>query len=58
VNVGAVTTGGRDTAHSHAFNVGSAGASARHAHGIGNDGGGGDHLNMPPWIAVPYLVKT
>ena len=49
---------GRSAAHSHAFNVGSAGASARHQHGIGNDGGGGDHLSMPPWVAVPYLVKT
>lgn len=44
--------------HQHPINVGSQGASTRHQHPIPNDGGGNDHQNMPPWVAVPYLVKT
>jgi microcystin-dependent protein len=54
--VGATT--GRSAAHSHSFSVTSYGANARHAHGIGNDGGGGAHNNMPPWVAATYIIKT
>lgn len=33
-----------------------AGASANHWHGINNDGGGGSHNNMQPFIVLNYII--
>ena len=40
--------------HDHGW---SGGASARHAHGIGAEGGGAAHNNMPPYYALVYIIK-
>lgn len=45
--------------HSHTINA----TDINHLHsvpalGIGNDGGGGAHNNMPPWCAVAYIIKV
>lgn len=37
--------------------VGTSGASARHAHVIGSQGGGGVHPNTQPSVATPAIVK-
>lgn len=35
-----------------------AGASARHTHSIGSQGGGGSHNNMPPFAVINWFIKT
>jgi microcystin-dependent protein len=56
-------TGGASARHAHGFSGNTSWQSqsynnANHTHAIGNDGGGGTHNNMAPWIAVNTFIKT
>jgi microcystin-dependent protein len=63
-------TGGVNTNHTHSFTTGAAdrglqtgGVSAWHTHhvpslGIGAQGGGADHENLPPFLCVAFIIKV
>jgi microcystin-dependent protein len=54
-----MTSTGTAGGHSHSVTIGTAGS---HSHSvsisINNTGGGGSHENMPPYLAVPYIIRT
>jgi microcystin-dependent protein len=63
-----VTTGGVSSGHSHALGGVSAGhshalggVSAGHGHPVNGNtaatGSGGAHENMPPWLAIGYIIR-
>jgi microcystin-dependent protein len=42
----------------NANNSTTSGATARHQHGIGAQGGGGAHNNMPPFLGVNFIIRV
>jgi microcystin-dependent protein len=62
---GAATSGGGSTGsaggHSHSMS-GSADSGGSHSHSVSgsadNTGGGGSHENMPPFVAVPWIIRV
>lgn len=44
-----------DSGHTHTITVNS---SASHSHTIGNAGSGQAHDNMPPYMAMPFIIKA
>lgn len=38
--------------------LGLSGVTSNHWHGINNDGGGGSHNNLQPYIVLNYIIKT
>jgi microcystin-dependent protein len=57
-----VTTGGVSSGHAHGVGGSTGGVSAGHAHPVNGNttaiGGGGAHENMPPWLAIGYIIRV
>jgi microcystin-dependent protein len=57
-----VTTGGVSAGHGHSVAGSTGGESAGHGHPVNGNtaatGSGGAHENMPPWLAIGYIIRV
>jgi microcystin-dependent protein len=57
----AVTTGGVSAGHAHGIGGNTGNENANHGHPVNGNtaatGAGGAHENMPPWLAIGYIIR-
>lgn len=51
-NTGSISTGGESNNHTHSFTTAAAGTGA-----TGSAGSDGAHNNLPPWMALLYIIR-